>query len=450
MSNNTKKFDKLKDLVDGWRKELNVPGTAIGISIGDETFTYGSGVTSTDNPLDVDNDTLFQIGSTTKTYTATAIMRLVEDGKLDLDAPVQKYLPKFRVQDEEVSRTVTVKHLITHSAGWSGDVFTDTGSNDDSLAEYVQQMAELPQLAPPDKVFSYNNSAFCTAGNIIEAVTGKVYETAIKDLVLEPLGLEHSFFFPRDLLTYRFVVGHRYDEEENAFTVMRPWAIPRSSNAAGGIVCHIKDYVAYGRFNLGDGSPLLSKETMKKMQSPHFSINQATGSMGLAWFIGDVGGTKTIQHGGNTIGQAAQLLLVPEHNFVFAMLTNAERGNPLITKAEKWALKEFLGLEDTEPESYDVPLEDLEQYAGLYSREMIDSELKVEDGQLIFNMKYTAGLPGMEPPPSPPAMPLAMCGEDEMIVTDGPLKDARMEFIRGDDGSIAYMRVGLRINPRVN
>ena len=450
MSDNQKKFDELTALVDGWREELHIPGTAIGISIGDEIFTYGSGVTSTDNPLEVNEDTLFQIGSTTKTYTATAIMRLVEDGKLALDDPVQKYLPDFKVKDADVSKSVTVQHLITHSAGWSGDVFTDTGSNDDSLGEYVSQMAELPQLAPPDTVFSYNNSAFCTAGHVIEAVTGKVYETVMKELVLEPIGLNNSFFFPRDLITYRFVVGHRYNDEENAFTVMRPWAIPRSSNPAGGIVCDIKDYMAYGRFHLGDGGDILSKASMEKMQSPHFSINQASGSMGLAWFVGNVGGTKTIQHGGNTIGQAAQLLLVPEHNFVFAMLTNADRGNPLITKVENWALKEFLGLEDAEPETYDVPVEELEPYAGKYSREMIDSELTIEDGQLIFNMAYTSGLPGMEPPPSPPPMPLAMCGEDEMIITEGPLKNARAEFIRDDEGKIAYMRLGLRINPRVD
>jgi CubicO group peptidase (beta-lactamase class C family) len=448
MSDNQKKFDELKKLIDEWREELKVVGTVVGVSFGDEEFTHGSGVTSADNPLDMTDDTLCQIGSTTKTFTATAMMRLVEDGKLDLNAPIQKYLPDFRVKDEAVSKSVTVKHLITHSAGWSGDVFTDTGNSDDSLAKYVEQMAELPQLVPPDKVFSYNNSAFCTAGRIIEVVTGKVYESAMQELIFEPLGLERAFFFANDLLTYRFVVGHRTDEEKGS-VVMRPWAIPRSSNPAGAIVCHIKDLLKYGRFHMGDGSPILTKDTLALMQSPQFPINDATGSMGLSWFIRDIAGTKTIQHGGNTIGQAAQLLLVPEHNFAFGMLTNADRGNALITKVEEWALKEFLGLEDTKPEHYEVPVEQLEPYAGKYSREMIDTELKIEDGKLIFHMEYTGGIPGAEPPPPPPPMPLAMCGDDEMIITEGPLKDARAEFIRDDAGEIAYVRIGLRINPRV-
>jgi CubicO group peptidase (beta-lactamase class C family) len=449
MSDNQKKFDELKKLVAEWREELKVPGTVVGISYDDEQFTFGSGITSVDNPLDTNDETLFQIGSTTKTYTATAMMRLIEDGKLDLDAPIQQYLPDFRVKDEGVSKRVTVKHLITHSAGWSGDVFTDTGTNDDSLAEYVRQMAELPQLAPPDRVFSYNNSAFCTAGRVIEVVTGKVYEAAIQELIFEPLGLKHSFFFPKDIMTYRFVVGHRTDEEKGAM-VLRPWPIPRSSNAAGGIACDIKDYMAYGRFHLGDGSPILKKDSLAKMHSPHFPINNVMGSMGLAWFIGIVGGTKTLQHGGNTLGQAAQLLLIPEHNFIFAMLTNSDRGSALIRKVEKWALKEFLGLENAEPEPYDVPIAELEPYLGRYSREIMDTELKADGDKVVLQLVIKGGFPGAEPPPPPPPAPVAMCGQDEMVVTDGPLKDARIEFIRNDDGAIEYMRLGLRINPRVN
>jgi CubicO group peptidase (beta-lactamase class C family) len=448
MSDNQKKFDALKKLIGEWREELKVPGTVVGISYGDEQFTFGSGVTSADNPLEVNEDTLCQTGSITKTYTATAMMRLVEDGKLDLNAPIRQYLPDFKVKDEAVASRVTVKHLITHSAGWSGDVFTDTGSNDDSLAEYVKQMAELPQLAPPDKVFSYNNSAFCTAGRVIEAVTGKVYETAIQELIFEPLGLKHSFFFANDLITYRFVVGHRTDEEKGSL-VQRPWAIPRSSNPAGGIVCHIKDLLAYGRFHLGDGSPILKQDSLTQMHSPHFPINQVMGSMGLAWFVGDIAGTKTVQHGGNTIGQAAQLLLIPEHNFVFGMFANSDRGNALMDKVEKWALKEFLGLEENKPEPYDVPMAELEPYIGRYSREMIDTELKADGDKVVMQLIYTASIPGAEMPQPPPAATVKMCGKDEMMITDGPLKDARIEFIRDAAGAIEHMRLGLRINPRV-
>ena len=447
MSTNQQKFDELKTLVDEWREEANIPGTVVGISYGDEEFTYGSGVTSIENPLAVTDETLFQIGSATKTVTATAMMRLVEEGKLDLDAPLQQYLPEFRVQDETISKTVKVKHLITHSAGWSGDVFVDTGTNDDSLTKYVNQMAELPQVTPLDYAFSYNNSAFSTAGRVIEVVTDKVYEVAIRELIFEPLGLEKMFFFPREVMTHRFMVGHRLDEEKIA-NVQRPWEIPRSSNPAGAIASDIKNLLAYGRFHLGDGSPLLSTDSLQMMHRPHFSINDESGSMGLAWFVGDVNGTKTLQHGGTTLGQNCQFLLIPDHNFVFGMATNADGGRTVMNKVEKWILKEFFDLEYSLPEPYDVPVEELEAYAGFYSRDIVDIDLKLEDNQLNLYAKVNGGFPGAEPPPPYPVAPLAMCGDDQMIVTDGQFKDLRVEFLRDEAGAIEYLRFGLRISAK--
>lgn len=449
MSENQKKFDELKNLLGEWREELKVPGTGVGIRYGDVQFIAGSGVTSIENPLDINDETLFQIGSTTKTITATAMMRLVEDGKLDLDAPIRQYLPDFRVKDEAVSQSVTVKHLITHSAGWSGDVFVDTGTNDDSLAEYVNQMAVLPQVTPPDVAFSYNNSAFCAAGRVIEAVTGKVYETAIHDLIFEPLGLDRMFFFPKDIMTYRFIVGHRLDPEKGV-AVQRLWPIPRSSNPAGGVTSSIKNLLDYGSFHLGDGSPILSADSLAMMHSPHFPINDESGSIGLAWFVRDVAGTKTIQHGGTTLGQNCQFLLVPEHKFIFAMFTNVDQGSALTTKVEKWVLKEFLGLEDQKPEAYDVPLETFTPYLGHYSRDVVEIDLKTDDNQPMLYVALVGGIPGAEPPPPFPPARLAMCGKDQMVVTDGQFKDGRIEFIRDDAGAVKYLRFGLRVSAKVS
>ena len=127
------------------------------------------------SPLTATDETLFQIGSISKTVTATAMMCLVDAVKLDLDERVKTYLPDFRVNDESVSKAVTVKHLITHVSGWVGDDFTDTGSNDSSLADYVAQMAELDQLVEMDYALSYNNAAFAAAGRIIEVITGTTF-----------------------------------------------------------------------------------------------------------------------------------------------------------------------------------------------------------------------------------------------------------------------------------
>ncbi len=126
--------------------EQRVPGVSIGILYLDHLYTRGLGITNIDHPLMVDEETLFQIGSITKTFTCTLAMQLVEQGLLTLDAPVRTYLPDFRVQSEMVSANVTIRHLLTHSSNWVGDFFIDTGEGADASAIYVERMAELPQI----------------------------------------------------------------------------------------------------------------------------------------------------------------------------------------------------------------------------------------------------------------------------------------------------------------
>src|SRR5689334_1794941 len=120
-------FKLLDEQIQAAMERYGVPGVAVGIAYGDEEYLAGYGVTSVENPLPVTPDTLFQIGSTTKTMTATAIMRLVDMGKLELDAPVRQYLPDLALKDPTTAEKVTVKHLLTHTAGWLGDFFAETG-----------------------------------------------------------------------------------------------------------------------------------------------------------------------------------------------------------------------------------------------------------------------------------------------------------------------------------
>lgn len=445
------KFEKVVQVVKETMEEHHVPGIAVGIIVGDQMYTTGLGVTSVDNPLDVTDETLFQIGSITKTYTATAIMRLVEQGKLDLNARVRQYLPDFKVLDDSVANKVTVKHLVTHSAGWVGDVFTDTGSNDDSMKLYVEQMAELEQLAPPDTVFSYNNAAFAVAGHLIETVTGKTYEAAIQELIFDPLGLERSFFFPKDLLTYRFVVGHVVIED--AAIVQRPWAIPRSSNAAGGITCHVKDLLNYARFHMGDGTTadgahLLSSGTLELMQTGQFPINDFDGDIGLSWWIKERNGVKLVGHGGTTIGQTCDMVFAPSKQFAVAILANGNHGSLPVHAGFKVALKEYLGIEEPESESAPASAEELQGYVGKYERPAATFEVTQDEGYLFAKMIPNITL-GDEKPPEIPPFKLSMSSKDQFFVTEGMYKDLRVEFLRKAGGNIGWLRLGARINRRV-
>ena len=169
-------WDKLCEFTEAARVSKKVPGVVLGILSGGEIKAAGFGVTNLDHPLDVTPETLFQIGSITKTFTGTLIMKWSKMEQLDLDAPVRTYLPEFKVVDETVSQNVTIRHLLTHTSGWFGDFFHDTGPGDDAGAKYMADMADLEQLAPMGEVWSYNNAGFYLAGHLIEVVTGKSYQ----------------------------------------------------------------------------------------------------------------------------------------------------------------------------------------------------------------------------------------------------------------------------------
>src|SRR5262245_52853995 len=115
-------------------EELSVPGAAVGVLHDGVERHEGFGVTSVENTLDVTPDTRFQIGSISKTFTGTVVLYLVAEGLLDLDRPVREYLPDLALADADATQRVTLRHLLTHTAGWIGDFFEDTGGGDDALA----------------------------------------------------------------------------------------------------------------------------------------------------------------------------------------------------------------------------------------------------------------------------------------------------------------------------
>ena len=444
---------QLREQVAGLMARTGVPGVAIGILHKGESVAFGCGVTSVEHPLPVSDETLFQIGSITKTFTGTAIMRLVEEGVLDLDARVRTYVPGFQVADEAASCEATVRHLLTHQGDWAGDFFHGTGAGDDALARYVADMAELPQLAPLGTHWSYNNAGFSVAGHIIELVTGKRYETVLQELVLDPLGLERTFFDPGDVITHSFAVGHIVVEEKAQ--VARPWALDRAILPAGGIACHVKDLLRYARFHLGDGraedgTRLLSTESLTMMHSPQVTVREGE-AWGLSWGIVDeIEGARQLRHGGGTRGQISLLVLVPEHDLAVAVLTNADPGGSITDEVRRWVLKEILGLEAPRAEPIDAEEEELAQYAGRYRGYYTDLDLGVLGGKLVGQVTYKRGFPNEDvpPAPAPPPMSVALCDEDRLLVADGPAKDALGDAIRRSDGSIGWLRFSGRLHER--
>jgi len=447
--------DGLLEKIKEYMKEFSVPGVAVGVRQGDETFTGGLGVSNVDHPLPVDEATLFQIGSITKTFVGTLAMRLVEAGKLELDEPIRTYLPGFKVQDEEASEKATMRHLFTHMTGWVGDWFPeDLGHGDDAVARYVESMAETPQITTLGEVLSYNNAGFNVAGRVFEAVTGTVFSDLMKEMIFDPLGMSHTYLLPWDLMTHRFAVGHMAGEDGPS--VAKPWSIGRASGPAGGIVTCVRDMLNYAKFQLGDGSyggkRLLEQGSLEALHTLQVRFAPHNG-VALTFWVDDRRDTKTLGHGGGTVGQTSLFTLVPDRDFAILLVTNSNAGGQLNPKVTNWALEEYAGVATPELAYVKTPETSLEGYVGEYKATLSAVSVTTDEEGLSISRRSLGGFPTRDTPPAStePSLPVrfALYDEDHIVGLEEPFKGALAQFLRNPDGSIAWLRIGMRIHRSV-
>ena len=160
--------------------ELGIVGAQISVLHGGHLAEGATGVANFATGLAVTPDTMFQIGSTTKVFTAALVMNLAEEGRIRLDTPVVEQLPGFALSDPDARQTVTPRHLMSMSGGIDNGPYSDYGRGDDALAHYVASLAQLPHLFPPGSAFGYSNASTCVSGRMVEHITGVSWERALR------------------------------------------------------------------------------------------------------------------------------------------------------------------------------------------------------------------------------------------------------------------------------
>ncbi len=429
---------------------LQVPGAAAAVLHDGVIYAAGVGVTNVEHPLPVTPETLFQVGSTSKTFTATALMALVEAGRVDLDATVRTYLPGFALQSEEDAARLTVRDLVTHHGGYVGDYFKDTGRGDDALGTIVAKMANSPQLVPAGTTFSYSNAGFYVLGHIVATVHGRPFEQVVRETVFEPLGMDRSFYFPEEALTHRVAAGHIVTEDGPK--VARPWHTPRSIAPGGGVISNVIDQLRYAALHLGQAreSGVLSRPTVAAMQQVQRPAGSMCESIGISWMLDWAGdGAPLVKHGGATNGQLSSFELVPSKGLAVTVLTNSDTGREARQTIADRCQEHFLGFGKPEPAplaAQPAPAE----YEGVYQSVLARLEVRARDGALmVADTTPERGFAERRhrPIPLPPAA-LVFTGTDATAVLSGPRKGERAEFLRGEDGRIAWMRWDGRIARR--
>ncbi|GAA2756138.1 serine hydrolase domain-containing protein [Actinopolymorpha rutila] len=437
--------------------ELGVPGVAVGVDHGGKREIVTYGVTSVEHGRPVDEATLFQIGSTAKTFTATAIMVLVDQGRIELDQPVRRYLPELRLRDDSTTETLTVGRLLNHTAGWDGgDVWTDTGEGDDALERSAALLADLPQQFAPGTDASYNNAAFVLAGRVVEKVTGETFERALGRLVLDPLGLRRTLTSLNEIMTRPFAVGHRAvgaaGPADGTLSVCRPWSDPRGYLPAGArLASSLDDQLTWARFQLGDGrSPdgtrVLSEQRLRAMHTPTTSHELWPGvQVGIAWLLREIDGVRLIEHHGDVSGQHSTVTVVPEHDFAIVVLTNATpSGRELAERVVRETLETRLGLVERPPEPLSLSPDELAPYAGRYRTEGLDLRVVVDGEGLVIHGTLTDD--GVA---ETLEFPSRLLPNERFLVVGGPFAGLQGEFVReaAAGAVVAVKHVG-RLVPR--
>ncbi|MFL6122949.1 serine hydrolase domain-containing protein [Actinophytocola sp.] len=384
-------------------QEYGVPGAAWAVSRGDEVVDGAAGLLSTATRVEATADSVFQIGSITKLWTSTLVMQLVDEGKVDLDQPIRTYLPEFRIADESAAERITVRQLLNHTAGFEGDVFTDTGTGDDCVEKYVATLHGVPQLFPPGEQFSYNNAGFCVLGRLVEVLRGRPYDACLREHLITPLGLTHTATGPYEAIMFRAAVGH-VEQEPGAGQVPAPvWALARSNAPAGStLAMRPRDLVAFARMHLedgraGDGTQVLAPGSAARMHAREVELPEL-GLMGTSWGLGferfDTPTGTIIGHDGTTIGQSAFLRVVPEADLAVALLTNGGNTVSLYRDVVGYVLAELtdVGLPPLPVPPLRPRRIDAGRYVGTYSAEVYDLTVSQDDDGRIWLEQVPKGV----------------------------------------------------------
>lgn len=321
----------LQQIVVRW----GIPGLAVGAVAGGEVvYAHGFGVQSLATRQPVTLDSVFCVQSVSKCFVATAVMQLVERGRIDLDAPLVRYLPYFQMDDARC-RQITVRQALSHTSGMPDldeseyDELAAHPEWEEGAAErFVRGLSSRQLLAEPGERFSYSNIAYNVLGDMIAKVAGQPFEAAMREQVLVSSGMADSTFLVADIAAERLAWPH---VRTPALRVNPIYPYHRADAPASFLHATVVDMCQWAITCLqrgnGPGQRILSPAGYDVMWTPAAARGSQPGlyeAMGLGWNLGHAGGVKTVSHGGAGFGGTAFLLLLPEGERAAVVLCNQE------------------------------------------------------------------------------------------------------------------------------
>ncbi len=362
----------------------NAPGVAALVAQkGNVIYRSARGMASLELNVPMAPGHVFRIGSITKQFTAIAILKLVDEGRLSLNDDIRKFFPAFKSD----SAVVTIEHLLTHTSGLGNQ--RDIENWDQLIKEIENVPNDLTDIildrsavSDPGSKYSYSNFGYMLLGNIIEQVSGQAYGDFLTSEILEPLNLNKTTYDHSEKIMGGRVQGYSKSREEFQNAENLDMRIPY---AGGGLISTVDDLYAWNRYLYADQS-LIKAEILKRAHSRFRLIDGQSTAYGYGWMLGSIQGRKTIKHDGIINGFISFALYLPEDEIFVALLTNCDCTRNIEKLASKLAATAMVDHFDYHP--IEVKQETLIKYTGVYrSNDGSEKWISLQDGSLVLHDK---------------------------------------------------------------
>jgi CubicO group peptidase (beta-lactamase class C family) len=381
-------------VLDSWieatRVEHQDPGLSIGVVYDqDLVWSKGYGFADLEKRKPATSSTVYRLASLSKLFTATAIVQLRDAGKLELDDPVQKYLPWFRVKQPPNSIPITIRQLLTHTSGLARDLDTPMWNElkFPSREEMIRLIPEQPAVFPPDTEYKYSNLAVAIAGEIVATVSGEPYERYVREHILDPLGMQATLVTPSPS-TPELAVGYR-KRVPGQPRVPEDFINFGGYTPAAGFASSVNDLAKFVELQFRDGnvggSQILRGSSLKEMQRTQWMRPDWQNGEGLIFELRRVGQLVYVAKGGTCPGYRSEIEMLPSQKLGVIVLANGYDTDVLAYASEILrTLGPVIAKAVEKPKPQPVADPSWSNFVGTYTWKHADAEILIIDGQLTM------------------------------------------------------------------
>ena len=425
--NQTTGVTNLQLMLENAIQRHHVAGASLAVFQNGKLTTAAAGVANAATGIEMTSDTLLHAHSITKVFTVTLIMQLVDEGLLELDDPVLRYLPDLKLKDSKALERITVKMLLNHTSGIDSDMLPEYGHDGETIEKAIFRFSELDQIHEPGADCSYSNGALVIAGYLAQRISGKSWYDLVKEKIFVPLDMENSAVLPEAALLQRCSVGHYFNPSTGNIKRSEAAFMPLSFSPSGSsLMLSAGDLITFARMHINDGvaqngNRVLSEQSAKAMRKitvnnpPLHNVN----GVGLGWLVFN---NDVVGHSGGGAGNVSMLYVYPEKKFALAILVNTNNGATLIKGLTKPLIKEIADIplygdyDDLCQGEKDVVV-DAKRYVGIYENVSTRYKITVRPGGLGLSVQGKFKMNDGSPTTPSSVVPLFPIGTDHFLLS---------------------------------